>query len=107
MEFWSTGLGKRSMGISIGEETIKVPGNEVLLTGTVRPPLSWHYTIVMDKEDWVEFLETAFHPVIISYLVKPGKRHIMLKAGTNLFLFFTKYFFYLCIEMFRSRNKNG
>lgn len=71
MEFWSTGLGKRSMGINVGEETVKVSENDVLLTGTVRPPLSWHYTITMDKDDWGAFIETAFHPVIISYLIKP------------------------------------
>ena len=103
MEFWSTGLGKRSMGISVGEETVTVAGNDVFLKGTVRPPLSWHYTITMDKDDWIEFLEMAFHPVIIRYLIKPGKRHIMLKAGANLFLFFAKYFLYLCKDIFKGK----
>jgi hypothetical protein len=107
MEFWSTGLGKRSMVISVGKETVKVSGNDVIMTGTVSPPLSWHYTITMDKDDWIEFLETAFHPAIISYLIKPGKRYVMFKAGTNLFFFFTKYFFYICVGVFRSRNNNG
>lgn len=106
MEFWSTGLGKKSMGINLGEETVKVSGNDLLLAGSVRPPLSWHYTITMDKDDWIEFIETAFHPIIISYLMKPGKWSIMFKAGTNLFLFFTKYFFCLCIGVFKSKMSN-
>ncbi len=103
MEFWSTGLGKKSMGIRVGEEAVKVAGNDVLLTGTVRPPLSWHYTITMDKDDWVEFLETAFHPVIVSYLIKPGKWRVMFKAGINLLLFFAKYSFYLCTGILRAK----
>ena len=95
MEFWSTGLGRRSMSVDIGKEKISVSEGKVFLTGTVKPPLSWQYTIAMDGNDWVEFLETDFHPAIILYLIKPRKWKILLKATTNLFLFFVKYILFL------------
>ncbi len=103
MEFWSTGLGKRSMGIEVGKEAISLNEDMIFMSGIVKPPLSWHYTIIMDKDDWLEFFEIAFYPIIISYLMKAGKRRIMLKAGKNLFLFFVKYTFCLCLGFFRGR----
>ncbi|MCL5276593.1 MAG: hypothetical protein M1517_02235, partial [Deltaproteobacteria bacterium] len=73
MEFWSTGLGKRSMVWDVVRHEVKISDDDVLLAGVVKPPLSWRYTITMDKDDWLEFLETAFHPVIIGYLIRPAK----------------------------------
>ncbi len=105
MEFWSTGLGKRSMAIDIGSEEVKVADDVVLLSGMVKPPLSWRYTITMDTDDWTEFLETAFHPVIIGYLLKPAKWRIMLKAGMLLSVFFIKYSFYMVAGIFRKRKE--
>ncbi len=103
MEFWSTGLGKRSMGIDIGAEDIKIADSDVQLAGTVRPPLSWHYTINMDKDDWVEFLETAFHPVIVGYLVQPAKWRTTFKASIYLSVFFMKYIVSLIAGVFWKR----
>ena len=94
------------MGIGIGSEDVKIARNDVQLMGTVRPPLSWHYTITMDKDDWLEFLETAFHPVIIGYLVRPGKWRTTLKAGAYLSVFFMKYIVSLCTGVFK-KNRHG
>jgi len=47
MEFWSRGLGKRSLGIACGTEAVSVENGLVHLRRTVKPPLSWAYTMAL------------------------------------------------------------
>ena len=91
MRFTSKGLGKRSLGMDCGTESTSVDGNTLLLSGHVRPPLKWAYTITMDERDWVEFFETAMHPSVVGYLSRPAKVRLALQALWYLFTFMLLY----------------
>lgn len=91
MEFWSKGLGRRSLNIACGTEAITQQDEQVLLTGTVGPPLSWEYTIVMDADDWLGFFEVAFHPVVLRHLTRPRRLGVALRAGLHLIAFLALY----------------
>ncbi len=91
MNFTSKGLGKRSLGMDCGTESLSVDGDKLLLSGHVRPPLKWAYTITMDERDWVEFFETAMHPSVVGYLSRPAKLRLALRALWYLVTFMTLY----------------
>ncbi|MFQ5697132.1 MAG: hypothetical protein ACE5IL_02475 [Myxococcota bacterium] len=91
MQFWSRGLGRRSMGIDCGTEKVAVEGNRIVLRGTVRPPLSWPYTITMDADDWVAFFELTVHPTIVRYLLHPRRWRVALRALGHLLAFLAAY----------------
>lgn len=91
MNFTSKGLGKRSLGMDCGKESTSVDGDHLLLSGMVRPPLKWAYTISMDQRDWVEFFETAMHPSVVGYLSRPAKMRLALTALWYLFTFMVMY----------------
>jgi hypothetical protein len=78
-----------------GTESVKVDGDKLLLSGAVRPPLKWAYTITMDEQDWVEFFETAMHPSVVAYLSRPAKLRLALQALWYLFTFMVVYTFLL------------
>jgi len=91
VEFWSKGLGKRSMTVEIGTETVAVEDDLVLLRGTVKPPLSWKYQIEMDADDWVEFFGVATHPVIVRHLLARNRLGVAARALGQLARFFGVY----------------
>ncbi len=79
------------MDVDIGKEKVEILDGKIILSGTVKPPLSWHYSITMDGNDWIEFFEIAFHPTIISYLIEHRKWKVLISSGINLLLFLIKY----------------
>lgn len=103
MEFWSKGLGRRSLKIACGTESVELASEQVLLHGTVGPPLSWKYTITMEQEDWEAFFQIAFHPVILKHLIHPKRWKTLLRAGVQLSLFFAQYVWRLLLRPFGGR----
>lgn len=91
MQFWSKGLGKRSMGIDCGTERVEVQEEKMILHGKTRPPLNWQYAMEMGIKDWEEFFQVAFHPEVVKYLLYPGRWTVARKAGTHLILFLVRY----------------
>ncbi len=106
MNFTSKGLGKRSLGMDCGTESLKIEDDKMLLSGNVRPPLKWAYTITMDERDWVEFFETAMHPSVVGYLSRPAKLGLALHALWYLFTFMTLYTFMLPVVWLGKRRPN-
>lgn len=84
MRFWSKGLGKRSLSMDCGKEAVSIQEQAVVLSGRVRPPLGWSYTITMDGDDWLDFIELSLHPTIIRYLLRKRRFGLALKAGWHL-----------------------
>jgi len=88
MRFWSKGLGKRCLSMDCGKESARIEGSTVVLTGTVRPPLGWAYTITMDRADWLDFIELALNPTTVRYLMRRQRLVLALRAGWHLALLF-------------------
>ncbi|MBI3181057.1 MAG: hypothetical protein HYZ28_02815 [Myxococcales bacterium] len=96
MRFWSKGLGKRCLSMECGTESVQLDGPKVLLSGRVKPPLDWAYTMTIDEADWLEFFELTLHPVILGHLSRRGRRVLALRAGWNLALLLLAYVGTLC-----------
>jgi hypothetical protein len=92
MRFWSKGLGKRCLSMDCGTESVSVDGNAMMiLSGTVRPPLGWAYTITMDHDDWLDFIELTCHPAMVRYLLRRRRLGLAMRAGGHLALFYLAY----------------
>lgn len=89
MRFWSKGLGKRNLSMDCGRETVRIDGSTMTLSGRVRPPLGWAYTITMDEDDWLDFVALSLHPAIVRYLMRRSRIGLALKAAWHLTLFYT------------------
>lgn len=100
MQFWSRGLGKRNLTIDCGTETVDDAGTHLALHGTVRPPLAWQYTITMEPRDWLTFFQTAFHPIVLLYLLRPRRWRIALRAAYWLTAFLLRYVVTLALRPF-------
>jgi hypothetical protein len=88
MRFWSKGLGKRCLSMDCGKESARIEGSTVVLTGIVRPPLGWAYTITMDQADWLDFIELALNPTLVRFLMRRQRLGLALRAGWHLTLLF-------------------
>jgi hypothetical protein len=88
MKFFSKGLGKRSLSMDCGKETARIEGANIILAGTVRPPLGWAYTITMDETDWLDFIELTLHPTVVRHLMRRNRLVLAMRAGWHLVLLF-------------------
>jgi hypothetical protein len=91
MQFWSKGLGKRSLGIDCGSESVSVENGLVQLRGTVKPPLTWTYTITMDAADWAGCFDVALGPPVVRYLLHPKRWPLALRAAWHFAAFLWAY----------------
>ncbi len=91
MRFWSKGLGKRCLAMDCGKEAVAIEGSAMVLSGKVRPPLGWAYTITMDETDWLDFIELTLHPAMIRYLLHRRRFGLALRAAWHLSLFYIAF----------------
>jgi hypothetical protein len=88
MRFWSKGLGKRCLAMDCGKEAVAIDGSAMRLSGRVKPPLGWAYTITMDESDWLDFVELTLHPTMVRYLLRRRRLGLALRAAWHLSLFY-------------------
>lgn len=88
MRFWSKGLGKRCLEMDCGKETIALDGSAMRLSGRVKPPLGWNYTITMDERDWLDFVELTLHPTLVRYLLRRGRLRLTFRMAWQLALLY-------------------
>lgn len=83
MELWSKGLGKRVLGLSLGERDGTACTEERLeMRGIMRAPVYWDYEVTLETDDVVGFLTMLQKPDAVRFLATSGKRGRML--GTAL-----------------------
>ena len=68
MEFWSKGLGKRTieMGLSKGESIVSE--DALCLKGVMEEPVSWEYVMLLDETDIDDFFSILKEPSLASYI---------------------------------------
>jgi hypothetical protein len=91
MEFWSKGLGRRSLILELGKETVENDGAQLVLSGKVRAPVSWKYAMYLDAEDWNEFFELALKPPMARYLLCRERIGALIRLTQFLFRFLGRY----------------
>lgn len=91
MEFWSKGLGRRSMVIDIGTEHVEDAGNELVMTGTVKAPVNWNYIISMERKCWEDFFQVALSRSLARYLASPDKISLFVSLTAHVLVFLVRY----------------
>jgi hypothetical protein len=68
MEFWSKGLGKKTiaMGLTDGESSLS--DDSLVLTGVMEAPVSWEYVMLLDEADLIDFFALLQEPNLARYV---------------------------------------
>jgi len=85
MDFWSKGLGKRTIALSLTKgEPLRSEGS-LYLRGQMEEPVSWEYIMRLTEDDMVEFFELLKEPALAGYIAaSPNRWKIyagMLRGG--------------------------
>ncbi|MAE94669.1 MAG: hypothetical protein CL910_08420 [Deltaproteobacteria bacterium] len=88
MEFWSKGLGKKTiaLGLTKGESLVSHEG--LCLKGTMDEPVSWEYVMLLDEPDIADFFAILQEPNLARYIHdSPRRWHLyfgMVKGGVQI-----------------------
>jgi hypothetical protein len=88
MEFWSKGLGKRTieMGLSKGESLVSE--DALCVKGVMEEPVSWEYVMLLDETDIDDFFAILQEPSLASYIHgSPDRWHLyagLVKGGAQI-----------------------
>lgn len=68
MEFWSKGLGKRTiaLGLSRGESVLSAEA--LCLRGTMEEPVSWEYVMLLEESDVGDFFALLREPELARFI---------------------------------------
>jgi hypothetical protein len=74
MEFWSKGLGKKTiaMGLSSGESMMSE--DSLCLKGIMDEPVSWEYVMLLDEDDLNDFFAILQEPSLARYIHRSPNR---------------------------------
>jgi hypothetical protein len=68
MEFWSKGLGKKTIALTLTKgETLRSEGT-LCLRGNMEEPVSWEYVMKLADDDLVDFFGLLKEPAIADFL---------------------------------------
>ena len=70
MRLRSRGLGRREMVMDFREYELLVEGNELVVVGTIRDPVSWDFSIRFCEDDYLAIVKLAFHPQTIKAVLR-------------------------------------
>jgi len=74
MEFWSKGLGKRTINLSLAKgESLRSEGT-VCLRGTMEEPVSWEYIMKLTGDDIADFFALLKGPAMADHLFDSPRR---------------------------------
>jgi hypothetical protein len=91
MEFWSKGLGRRSLVLDLGRERVEADVDQVALTGNVSAPVTWNYIMYVDARDWTELFDLALRREMASYLLARTRLGALARLTAFLFKFLALY----------------
>lgn len=62
MRLRSKGLGRREMVMDFREYEVVLEGNELVVVGIIRDPVTWDFSIRFCEDDYLAIFKLAFHP---------------------------------------------
>ncbi|KYC29499.1 protein of unknown function [Sterolibacterium denitrificans] len=62
MRLRSKGLGRREMVMDFREYEVVIEGNELVVVGIIRDPVTWDFSIRFCEDDYPAVFKLAFHP---------------------------------------------
>ena len=81
MEFWSEGLGKRTLVVDFKKSTYDIEGEEEIIKGIVDAPADWNYTVRVARDDWVRILEIATSSDVVGFLANGARIGVLIRMG--------------------------
>jgi len=84
MQFWSKGLGKRTLELKLRNAKVIKSGNLLYLKGDLEEPVSWDYIMPIDSADLGEFLGLLGQPEVAEFLYRSpqrGRLYLSLAKG--------------------------
>ncbi|MCP3986549.1 MAG: hypothetical protein GY723_19370 [bacterium] len=77
MEFWSKGLGKKTIAMQLSGGESLVSEEALCLKGTMEEPVSWEYVMLIDESDLVDFVAILQEPNLAKYIhASPNRWHL-------------------------------
>ena len=70
MRLRSRGLGRREMVMDFREYELLLEGDELVVVGTIRDPVSWDFSIRFCEDDYLAIVKLAFHPQTIKAVLR-------------------------------------
>jgi hypothetical protein len=68
MQFWSKGLGKKTIQLTLSKGESIRSGDKLFLQGQMEAPVSWEYIMPMGGDDLVDFFELLKEPAVARYI---------------------------------------
>lgn len=62
MRLRSKGLGRREMVMDFREYEVVIEGDELVVVGIIRDPVTWDFSIRFCEDDYLAIVKLAFHP---------------------------------------------
>ncbi len=90
MEFWSKGLGKKTIAMALSEGEAVVSEDALCLRGIMEEPVSWEYVMLLDEADIRDFFALLQEPGLARYIhSSPNRWHLyfgLVKGGAQIAL---------------------
>jgi hypothetical protein len=74
MDFWSKGLGKRTVCVDLANSEATKSGEALYLRGTMEQPITWDYIMLLRSQDIVEFMGMLRDPRVADYIWDSPRR---------------------------------
>ncbi len=88
MEFWSKGLGKKTIAMELSKGESLVGEDALCIQGIMDAPVSWEYVMLLDEEDIRDFFALLQEPGLAKYVhSSPNRWHLyagLVKGGVQI-----------------------
>jgi hypothetical protein len=68
MEFWSKGLGKKTIDMGLTDGESSVSEDALCLKGVMEAPVEWEYIMLLTEDDLVDFFALLQEPSLATYI---------------------------------------
>lgn len=74
MQFWSKGLGRRTISLRLRDGEAVKSGEHLYVKGRTEEPVSWDYVMPMAGDDFREFVALLRNPAIAEFMYRSPRR---------------------------------
>jgi hypothetical protein len=74
MEFWSKGLGKKTIALTLTKGEPRKSEGTLCLRGNMEEPVSWEYVMKLSEDDIIDFFGLLKEPAVADYLYESPRR---------------------------------
>ena len=84
MNFWSKGLGKKTIDLYLGKGEAQKGVDRLYVKGRVEAPVSWEYIILLHDEDLADFFALLRDPAMADYVYRmPGRWRLLAQIAVG------------------------